>query len=516
MHKQSDLSRIIDTSIDKLIMENDVEKINRLLLVLLINHNLLNIILHNYPKGALSLLIKLILLADNHDLFKVNEDNENFLDSYTNFGTIVMTIIKLTQVYRVNDLNFTIKNSFIFNYLNNFERSLGLNFTADIMDKTSNDDIIITNYNELTDNWITSIFNEDGEGLTDELIKPVAIEQIYQLIPLTYQQAIIATVTGKITMKELVNGMDYLSQNFLLPCISSITNWLITKIHLKNNRFNQYLEILNELLKIVVNVKTSSNNEAKLLASTVVDLIHIKVDYCFSNLKDTSNNLMEEIKNKFNGHQIIQSPIIYNFKDINMFDQFKTSLIGYFNGNQEVNFELINYYLNHGNDLMIKHVFMELNSNERTASSSFNDNVKFFIDGLIYMIIVQSIKTPDLKTYWLEKLLNPTEIKTREVDKSFTLSMEYHYSKIFNTDEDDGDGDEDEDEDDELFNEDPFKNKVINYESIIQTINQYSLDLIELNRIYYTYYKLNKNESFIKSIVLVHDKLMKDIEAFHV
>lgn len=487
MAKQIELTQAIEHLTNLLIDELSFEKLNRLILIILHNNRLFNLLMFNL--NSKSIIFKLINLIDN-DQFKI--DDNSFQDFYSYFGNVLLFIIKISNYV---NLEFKLKNSFTLNYLTNFRMNY-LNLTKNYSNENSKDDadLIVNNYETLVNEWIRSLFDEDTDGLSDELIKSIDVKQIYQLIPIIFQQAIMAFIEGKITLKILLNGLDYLSQNFLLPCNLSIINWLILRINLKNSNLGNYMKVLNEMIRLINSVKLESNNELKLTSEILLDLI------CDS-LRDI-NQLNVTIDNVELMNKINQNNSPTNFKDLN-FEEFEENLIRGFNGFTDINYKFIDYYINHHKSL-IKSLIIMLNNGNHGQGSNNNDNLKFLIDFVIYVNLLASIKNNAIKTFWIDKfdnlvIENPTEYK---VSQDFEISMDYHYSSIFNQD-----GEEGEDEEARSSSEE--------FEYCINETYKYSNDLIEFFNILVKFKRLTENESFLRSINLIHNKLLTDLKNFN-
>lgn len=535
MIKQIELANAIEKLLNVLIDDLDFEKLNRLVLVILHNNKLFNLLLFNLRSK--SVLFKLIRLVDNSESFKVGDDDNSFQDLYSYFGNVLLFIIKLSNYL---NFNFKLKSSFTFNYLNNFRfnySNLTSNYSTgtkenssfssnlssgnDSSDSSNDNKIIVENYETLINEWIRSLFDDDTDGLSDDLIKSIDVKQIYQLIPIIFQQAIMAFIEGKINLKILVNGLDYLCQNFLLPCNLSIINWLSLKISLKNVNLNNYLKVLNEMIKLINNIKVESNNELKLTSEILLDLICQSL----ANANITQLNIALENNDVMNKISQICNPA--NFKDLNFAD-FEDNLVKGFNGLTDINYKFIDYYVN-TNKALIKNLIIMLNNGSGSSSSntatnhsgSSSENLKFLIDFIIYIVLLHSIKNNNIKNFWIGKFetLTIDDTVDYKVNQGFEISMDYHYSSIFNQD-DQGEPDAGT-APDSSNNTTGTNDSELNgqgddlFENCINETYKYSNDLIDFFYILVKFKGLTENESFLKSINLIHNKLLADLKHFN-
>ena len=113
---QQEVTQVILDIVDELGYSKDFEKLNRLLLTVMNNIELVNIVLFN---SNLSLFYKLLDIIDNSN-FRVDEDDENFQDQYSYCGIIMLSIVIIVQNFGVDLSKLTVKESFIINYLNDF------------------------------------------------------------------------------------------------------------------------------------------------------------------------------------------------------------------------------------------------------------------------------------------------------------------------------------------------------------------------------------------------------------
>ncbi|CAH6719378.1 mediator of RNA polymerase II transcription subunit 5 [[Candida] jaroonii] len=500
MNKQIELVQNFENFIDLLINESNFEKLNRLILLILQNNKLFNLFLFNLPNK--NTIFKLMKLIDN-DSFKINDDNESlFQEIYSYFGNLILFMIKISKYI---DLEILTKNSFFSQFLNNFNSNFS-NLTLYYNNENDENDenkTIIENYSNLINDWIQSLFNESEGGLSDEIIKSIDVKQINQLIPIIYQYSIIALVNNKIDKKIFNNGLDYLSQNFLLSCNLSIVNWLKSKIELKNQSSNKYLDVLVEIINLIDKIHLDSNNELKLASGILLNMIYDSIsDFKYLNIdKKFLLDKLETFEKKGSTEftdDINSSPKIINFSGETLtFESFEENLIKCFNGSVTKNSLLIiENYLRFDKSI-INSLLINLNS----SFKSNNENLKYLIDFVIFYNLFISISSIEDKKFWIKRFNNKLYEKSFNQDTTFISSMDNHYSSIFNDNNDDN------------FNEDELFES-ISFEYSIKESNKYSLSLIEFFRTFSKF--LDSNQPFDKPLNMIHEKLLNDLIKFQV
>lgn len=499
MNKQVELVQNFENFIDILINELNFEKLNRLILLILQNDKLFNLFLFNLSNKTT--IFKLIKLIDN-EFFKINDDNESmFQEIYSYFGNLILFMMKISKFINLEVLT---KNSFCSQFLNNFNSNFS-NLTLYYNNENDENDenkTIIENYSNLINDWIQSLFNESEGGLSDEIIKSIDVKQINQLIPIIYQYSIIALVNNKIDKKIFNNGIDYLSQNFLLSCNLSIVNWLKLKIELKNKSSNKYLDVLIDFINLIDKVHLDSNNELKISSGILLNMIYESI-VDFKNLNIDNKFILNKIETFEKNNDEFIEDINMNPKKLKLngemltFESFEENLIKCFTGSvSKNNLLIIENYLQFDKSI-INSLLVNLNSNFK----SNNENLKYLVDFVIFFNLFNCIHSNEDKNFWIKKLNSSLHEKTFQQDISFKSLMDNHYSSIFNDNNDDN------------FNEDELFES-ISFEYSIKESNKYSLSLIEFFRTFDKFH--NSNEPFVKSLNMIHEKLLNDIVKFHV
>lgn len=491
MLKQLELVSTIEKYINLLLDEQNYEKLNRIILVLLNNCKLFQMMLFNL--SSKQVILKIIKLLDQ-DAFRLNDNDSSFQEFFSYFGIMLLFIVECSKYI---DLDFKLKDSFTLGYLHNIKLDY-TNLTPRFNEEIETDKTIVDNYNNLVNDWINLLFDE-SEGLSDDLIRSIDVKQIYQLIPLIYQQAIISFVHGRINMKILNNGLDYLSQSFLLPCTVSIVKSLLSRISLKNKSLPSYLRILDEIVKLIEKTRDESSNEHKITSDIVLNLI----------LNMSANALIElNVPSNIIGNYLVLQKIKSLEPKSNLigfnFEVFKTNLIKVFNGTK-ADYELIGRYIN-CEESLLKETLISLNTANANVKTN-NETLKFLIDFIISINLNKVIKSEEAKQFWINKFTNlKTDNKSYQTLIKFEPNIDYHYSSIFNID---GDGELnenfDQDKDDGLFDS-------ISIDYCCREKDKVTNDLVTFHFIVTKFNGLQKNEAFLRSVNLIHKKLLNDLE----
>jgi len=482
-HKQVELSAIFNKVLDELISGKDFEKLNRLLLTVLNNGDILKFLVFN--NGPYDILYKLIDFIDRES-FDLDDDDEIFSDFYSYFGVILLGILMILEVFQIDLKNLMIKDSFALGYINDFYYRLCDNFVND-NENEEKSNIPITN---LLNDWINSLFDDANDGLSDDLIKSINIKQIYKLIPIVYKQSIIAGKLGVIDFPILINGIDYLSQLFLIPCSLSIINWLLKEIRNEENgnekesetsKPSQFLiNVLHEIIKSNIN----EQNEVSLIFKIVLNICGRDLLHTLRKMggNETVKEINEIVTKTLHGGTID--------KPSSNLDQLKSLSVSPLNCSS--------FLLN----------FLETNPS-KLVQYLLNEAVhedKILSNLLIYLMILNSTNSNDEKVYWYEKFSTKPSIGTKPEcsyeENVFSLSANYHFSSLFGNDTN-PESDKDFMIDDDLFNDNPksspTSNKLDTFRSQFNR-NEGSLRKFEKIRVWEYFNELGSDYKFIQGL----------------
>lgn len=362
---QITFKKLVNMNLLKFIKENEISKLKRLLISLLINDSIYYfIMLENNPYEILKLLIEYLdkinsnkknfnfkvkeggeeygndnnlLFNDNNDDMLIDDDDDlngnsnknneiNLQDYYSDFSFILI-FIKLTiyrfkiDLIKLNNI-LNLKDYFNLNYLIGniqFNSNSFKDFKM-IQDLSS---VINNNMN----NWIISLFDSTGNdsdgGISDELIKSSNIKEILIIMPIIIEESIKSYKLNFIDFESLKNGLEYFNQSFLIGSIIGIIKFLINHLwlDLKEEEFKFILKILNELCQshsVIRNkyddnndnatstLSSSSNNNNN--ASNYIDDDDMDADDLINN-KNAMNDFLSEQEEESNN---LENKLIHN------------------------------------------------------------------------------------------------------------------------------------------------------------------------------------------------------------
>lgn len=435
LSKQQEFTELILKIIQDLILDKNNEKMFRLLTSILNNPTILKIIIFN------SSPVKLLgFLVDYVDSTPFNcDDDENFQDNYSYFGVILLAIIAIVDTFHVDIHKIQSKKSFVIDYINNFYYSLGDKLTNEIPDSSTDEDKTITeNYNNLLSDWINALFDDSNDGLSDDLIKSITVKQIYKIVPIVYQQAIIACNSNRINLSILSGGIDYLSQMFLIPCTLSIINWLLGEITNQNEDPESLpVKALYEIIKsnlgenFDASEPGSETDIGKLLFKIVLRMASGRILRSLRLVKNWENSehirkIISVISNVAETSDISMNGTDF---DTNIDEKIREMFTRDITEKDESTANKIVIQYIHSNKLE----FLKLIVNELQKQN--NDDSKKMVNIAAYYIVVSSVSSNEVKANWLDILRSLPDIKKTEPlpDQfiEFTLTMDSHYSSIF-------------------------------------------------------------------------------------
>lgn len=460
--KQKELSRVVIETLDRLINARDQEKINRLLFALLGNLRVLNIVFFQ-PDGFF--MLRSIINYIDSDSFAIDEDDENFQDVYAHFGIVIIALMAILQAFRLDFSAFSTNNSFVTSYLNNFYYRLCDNFT--FKEPSVEDDetkTAIESFNSLLANWTSALFDDSNDGLSDDLIKSINIKQIHKLIPLIYRQAVVATEIGILDYAILTNGLEYLSQLFLIPCLPSLFNWLMLQVRglAQADANNLYLRVLHDIMKTNINQETESQDATNLsfqavlqicssnisqtvkglkgwdsieLTKLIIEMVALNVDIDYTEIEwhkfpralEVEPVVMDRVKSYFL-HEALLGPNNLDTKEPLPPPELDTDT-----RNIVVN---VRKYFEHDHAIAIEYTIEQAIGFQRGG----DDDSRLFLNMILQCFINLSVYDESDRIYWQKKLRNPLDKSNggachglEDQESRFFLSLDQHYAAMFRT-----------------------------------------------------------------------------------
>lgn len=450
--KQVRLAALVGELVDSAIKEKNNEKLSRLLLGFLNSISTANFVFFCSNKGPW-LILELLIQYIDEESFSVDDDDSNFQDVYSAFGIMLSSIISIVCFFGIDFSNVTIKLSYCVDYINKFFFRLADTLTSSVADNDEDDKTIVSNYETLLADWIASLFDVNNEGLSDELLKSVNVKQIYKFMLIIFQQAISARIVNVLNSASINNGIDYLSQNFLAPCSIEIFKWMATKIGGTQAHREMFIEIMwkiiesnmgsdqasnmsgpNFTFKMILNIvapfifdalngapKTSGPNANKILKflQSTVD-----PEYCIITSVDipTSEYDINEARSplrtiKAELSHIIKKPLTEPQQLSSSWSKFKRCL------------------KNTAPHDLAHSLLEEISRCARAPLHAQSEESRLFVDYLIYVLVMESFAITDnvlSPMFEWDRPVGPSCSGSTIRNINFHLSMEHHYSSIFN------------------------------------------------------------------------------------
>lgn len=449
--KQVRLATLVKELVESAIKERNNEKLSRLLLGFLNSISTANFVFFCSEKGPWLILELLIQYIDTES-FGVDDDDCNFQDVYSSFGIMLSSIISIVCFFGIDFSNVTIKLSYCVDYINKFFFRLADTLTSSVTDSDEDDKMIVSNYETLLADWIASLFDVNNEGLSDELLKSVNVKQIYKFMLIIFQQAISARIINVLNTASINNGIDYLSQNFLAPCSIEIFKWITTKIGGTQTHSEVFIEIMwkiiesnmgsdqasnmngpNFTFKMILNIvapfiinalkgapKTSSPNANKILKflQSTVD-----PEYCIPSFEVPLNDIdIQEARSplkvvKSELAQIIKKPLTEPQQLSASWSKIKRCL------------------KNSAPHDLADNLLEEISRCAKAPLHAQSEDSRLLVDCLIYILVMESFAITDnvlsLMFEW-DRTEGPSCSLNTLRNLDFHLSMDHHYSSIFN------------------------------------------------------------------------------------
>lgn len=485
--KQNEYSEVLLSIFSQLIENKDSEKLYRLMLSLANNIEAVELFAFSAKRGPLPVLEKVIEFLDNSEW---SSDEDNFQESYTFFGVILLGTIGMIRAFNLDLSQILVKTSFTCEYITNFYYRLNDNLSSRESTSTEEEATIVQNYNNLIGDWINALFDDSDEGLPDDLIRAVHVKEIYKLIPIVFQQAVTATVSKTITFDILTNGTDYLSQPFLIPTMLSIIRWLLSRVE-TSGLDDIYVLALLELIKSNSKFESDDSiNESYLIFRGVLKIVGndiVSTIISFSSWRDNekAKKLYELVSSNLNDQTTLErrEP---NLSRTEMGEQLKAAILSVVNGN-DAELSRVNLILQRmGMNYLISYLESEISMYKKSVNNS--EDIRLFVHLIIFLLVTKAVNIRDDKGILLQILDRKVDKESTldEYDTSFAPSLEWHYSSIFNSNAD-------QDMDDDLFMENARSS---NSGMSLSTI------LIELsNSTGFLHYLLNSGDSPIQNFL---------------
>lgn len=514
---QETFHSLILTTINDFIAEKQNEKLSRLILALLHNLDVLYYLSFSVESGPHFLLGKLMQYLDSES-FDADEA-DNLQDLYSYFGIILLGILSIIEIYNIDYSKFLIKFSYSIDYINNFYYRLCDNFTNNHPKEISDDEkTIIANYSDLINDWINALFDENTDGLSDDLIKSVNVKQAYKMVSIIYQQAIIATNSQKIDRKLLNNGIDYLTQPLLAPCMMSLINWLLQKIDtFEKDLESIYIKVLCDLINSNLNNDKSQdlNDESNLIFKIILNSKGNSIIETLTRIPDWKSSLsivdvIDKISKKIGiNHNDVENGMSLKLddSDLSLNDLIKERILDMIKENKH-SYQSICKLIEVDRLSFLEYLLQEVILYYRNN----NEDIKIFIDIAVYINMIDTVNSMEEKNYWINELSTgfkengPNSIQQ---EKSFNISMESHFSSIFNFNSSQRNGDESDD----LFNDTSESLLSSSFRTLQSKAKRYTNLIHDLIR---ARQYLEHNSEMVRAYYILKEKITSDLHSFSV
>jgi mediator of RNA polymerase II transcription subunit 5 len=171
-----------------------------------------------------------------------DQDSSEFQPPYEEFACILLFVLAAIHRYdlKAADLGVTQDDSFIMKILKGIPQNL--------------------NYKDITEEqkkqlgkWLDGLYSTDEHGETtgigDEVMSQCPPQAFYMLVPVLFEQSILACKTNRLSVETLRGGLEFLLEPFLLPSLVGGINWLVKHSWKDNNDADVLLQMLEKLLK---------------------------------------------------------------------------------------------------------------------------------------------------------------------------------------------------------------------------------------------------------------------------
>ncbi|KAK0313445.1 hypothetical protein LTR01_001701 [Friedmanniomyces endolithicus] len=205
-----------------------------------------------------TLLVPLCMLLKDwvHD-----QDQSEFTPAYEEFASILLFTLAVLHRYRLTseELGMSGMGVFIFDILGESSTSPSL---SDFSHEQS----------QQLAKWLEGLFATDDQGetsgISDEVMRQCPPQAFYHLVPVLFEQSVMACKANHLSPAILKNGLELLLEPFLLPSLVGGLKWVIGRSWEDHNDVEILLQILEKLLR-----PSSSSAETQAMHRAVMDIL---------------------------------------------------------------------------------------------------------------------------------------------------------------------------------------------------------------------------------------------------
>ncbi|KAG7702908.1 hypothetical protein KL930_002788 [Ogataea haglerorum] len=241
------LAQLVADAIARFVQEDDHARLKRLLVALTsVPHVLDGVVLHKNPYSFVRPLVTYLDASIGRgfgqDAMDVDGDSSNLQDTHANLGALLLFVAYCSFRYSL-DLKREHAGSEAVRIMADWDPLLDTALMEQLQDPQSS-------INAVMSDWVASLFDTNNtDGVSDELLKKSAsVREYYVAIPCVVGQAVRACQLGMIGFDDLVSGLEYCHQPFLLPTLLNVLRHVTaltwTEASLEGSVFGQVLEKL--------------------------------------------------------------------------------------------------------------------------------------------------------------------------------------------------------------------------------------------------------------------------------
>ena len=171
-----------------------------------------------------------------------DQESSEFQPPYEEFACIFLFVLAAIHRYGLiaADLGMTQGDNFITKILRSVPQNLNYKDTTEEQKKQLG-------------KWIDGLYSTDEHGETtgigDEVMSQCPPQAFYMLVPVLFEQSVIACKTNCLSIDTLRGGLEFLLEPFLLPSLVGGLNWLVKHSWKDSNDADILLPMLEKLLK---------------------------------------------------------------------------------------------------------------------------------------------------------------------------------------------------------------------------------------------------------------------------
>lgn len=470
VEKQAFLLNIVKDTVEAFLSDREHEKLCRFLVAFLLTPQIANYVFFCEAKGPWFILEKLIHFVDSEG-FDDDDDERNFQETYAHFGTALSAIVSICQNFGVDFATSNVPESFTVDFINNYYYRLLDNFTNQVVSQSEDEANLIQNYRNVVIDWTSALFDANNEGLSDDLIKSINVKQIYKLIIIMMQKAVIASFAGKIDAQNLYNGIDYLSQEFLVHCSAEVILWLASNIGPLHSDSEFFVQLILRIIQSNMGEDDAGEREANYCFKLILNITGAKVLHNVYALKDwrfneTTVKLEKLIADNLDSEYSPQRRplLIQHYSKIggnSLVTVLKQLLICYVRDEGEVTDAVMKNAISSVWGVLSETEILDNLEAEFSAISSgahhnspSSEESKIFINFLTFLVVLTSYtdkKKAQRDSSEIGNGIRMVETNFNDFGSEFKLTIDSHYSKAF------GEISKSNEDDDGMFDKDKPK-----------------------------------------------------------